>query len=102
MKEMSEAHFAILRRHMADVIGIHTDLLSDELGRAALDENVMAVGREGPRHEVVPAPLAPLPPQDMPLPSGLDNTISQPLIGALISAVPPPRPEEGGLRIGPR
>src|ERR671938_60858 len=44
MKEMGEAHFAILRRHMADVIGIHTDLLSEELGRAALDEKVLEIG----------------------------------------------------------
>jgi protein-L-isoaspartate(D-aspartate) O-methyltransferase len=27
MKPMNEQHFAILRRHMVEVIGIHTDLL---------------------------------------------------------------------------
>src|SRR5215469_3388032 len=36
MKPMSEAHFAILRRHMVDVIGIQVDLASEELGKAAL------------------------------------------------------------------
>ena len=32
MKPMSEAHFAILRRHMVEVIGIQVDLASEELG----------------------------------------------------------------------
>ena len=35
MKPMSEAHFAILRRHMVEVIGIQVDLASEELGKAA-------------------------------------------------------------------
>jgi hypothetical protein len=33
MKPMSEAHFAILRRHMVEVIGIQVDLASEELGK---------------------------------------------------------------------
>ena len=32
MKPMSEAHFAILRRHMVEAIGIQVDLASEELG----------------------------------------------------------------------
>jgi hypothetical protein len=35
MKPMSEAHFAILRRHMVEVIGIQVGLASEELGKAA-------------------------------------------------------------------
>ena len=42
MKPMSEAHFAILRRHMAEAIGIQVDLASEELGKTALDERVLA------------------------------------------------------------
>jgi protein-L-isoaspartate(D-aspartate) O-methyltransferase len=45
MKPMSEAHFAILRRHMVEVIGIQVDLASEELGKAALDERVLAVNQ---------------------------------------------------------
>ena len=57
MKPMSEAHFAILRRHMVEVIGIQVDLASEELGKAALDERVLARDAQGPA-----APLrAPLP-----------------------------------------
>ena len=34
MKPMTDKHLAILRRHMVDVIGIHADLLEEELGKA--------------------------------------------------------------------
>jgi len=52
MKPMSEAHFAILRRHMVEVIGIQVDLASEELGKAALDERVLAAMRNVPRHRL--------------------------------------------------
>ena len=38
MKPMDEGYFAILRRHVVEVIGIQVDLLGEELGKAALDE----------------------------------------------------------------
>jgi hypothetical protein len=43
MKPMNEQHFAILCRHMVEVIGIHTDLLEEELGKAVLDERILTV-----------------------------------------------------------
>jgi protein-L-isoaspartate(D-aspartate) O-methyltransferase len=55
MKPMSEAHFAILRRHMVEVIGIQVDLASEELGKAALDERVLTAMRKVPRHRFVPS-----------------------------------------------
>ena len=54
MKPMSEAHFAILRRHMVEVIGIQVDLASEELGKAALDARVLTAMRKVPRHRFVP------------------------------------------------
>ena len=33
---MKEGHFAILRRHMVEVIGIYGDLAGDKLGKPAL------------------------------------------------------------------
>ena len=57
MKAMNEEHFAILRRHMVEVIAIHADLASDELGMAAFDERVMAAMRRVPRHRFVRTPL---------------------------------------------
>jgi protein-L-isoaspartate(D-aspartate) O-methyltransferase len=80
MKPMSEAHFAILRRHMVEVIEIQVDLASEELGKAALDERVLAAMRKVPRHRFVPSFLAPLAYQDTPI--GFDKTISQPFIVA--------------------
>ena len=38
MKPMDEKHLEILRRHMVEVIGIHTDRLEEELGKAAFAE----------------------------------------------------------------
>jgi protein-L-isoaspartate(D-aspartate) O-methyltransferase len=85
MKPMNEQHFAILRRHMVDVIGIHTDLAEDELGKAALDERILTVMRRIPRHLFVPEALAQLAYQDMPLPIGFEKTISQPFMCALMT-----------------
>jgi protein-L-isoaspartate(D-aspartate) O-methyltransferase len=78
MKPMDDEHFAILRRHMVEVIAIHADLLSEELGRGTLDGRVLAAMLRVPRHLFVPAPLAFLAYQDTVLPIGFDKTISQP------------------------
>jgi protein-L-isoaspartate(D-aspartate) O-methyltransferase len=85
MKPMTEEHLAILRRHMVDVIAIYGDLASDEIGKAAFDERVMAAMRRVPRHKFVPEPLVPHAYQDTPLPIGFDKTISQPFIVALMT-----------------
>ena len=100
MKPMSEAHFAILRRHMVEVIGIQVDLASEELGKAALDERVLAAMRNVPRHRFVPSFLAPLAYQDTPLPIGFDKTISQPFIVALMTDLLDIGAEETVLEIG--
>ena len=55
MKPMSEQHFAILRRHMVELIGMHMDLMSDELGKSPLDERVAVALRDVPRRLFVPA-----------------------------------------------
>ena len=100
MKPMSEQHFAILRRHMVEVIGIHMDLMSDELGRNTLDERVAAALREVPRHLFVPAQLTALAYHDTPLPIGFDKTISQPFVGALMIDLLAPQPGESVLEVG--
>jgi protein-L-isoaspartate(D-aspartate) O-methyltransferase len=100
MKPMSEKHFAILRRHMVEMIAIHAELSSDELGKAALNERVMAALRRVPRHRFVPDPVAPYAYQDMPLPIGFDKTISQPFIVALMTDLLDPQPDDSVLEIG--
>ncbi|MFC4174267.1 protein-L-isoaspartate(D-aspartate) O-methyltransferase [Microvirga sp. GCM10011540] len=100
MKPMNEGHLAILRRHMVEVVAIHTDLASDEIGKATLDERVMEAMRKVPRHLFVPAPLAPYAYQDMPLPIGFDKTISQPFIVGLMTDLLSPQPHETVLEVG--
>jgi protein-L-isoaspartate(D-aspartate) O-methyltransferase len=100
MKGMTEAHFEILRGHMVDVITIHTDLASEELGKAAFDERIMAAMRRVPRHKFVPPPFAPHAYQDTPLPIGFDKTISQPFIVALMTDLLDPQTHEVVLDVG--
>lgn len=100
MKPMDEKHFAILRRHMVEIIGIHTDLIEDELEKSAFDERVMTAMLRVPRHLFVPAPLAPLAYEDRPLPIGFEKTISQPFICALMTDFLAPEPNDVVLEIG--
>jgi protein-L-isoaspartate(D-aspartate) O-methyltransferase len=100
MKPMNESHLAILRRHMVEMIAIHADLASDEIGKAVLDERVMAAMRKVPRHLFVPASLAPYAYQDTPLPIGFDKTISQPFIVALMTDLLSPQSNEKVLEVG--
>jgi protein-L-isoaspartate(D-aspartate) O-methyltransferase len=100
MKPMTEEHLAVLRRHMVELIAIHVELASEELGKAALDERVMAAMQRVPRHRFVPAPVAPYAYDDMPLPIGFDKTISQPFIVALMTDLVAPQPHETVLEIG--
>ena len=100
MKPMTEEHLAILRRHMVEVIAIHVDLMEEELGKAALDERVLAAMRRVPRHLFVPAPFAALAYQDTPLPIGFDKTISQPFMCALMTDLLAPGPHEAVLEVG--
>ena len=100
MKPMNDEHLAVLLRHMVEVIAIHADLASEELGKATLDERVMAAMRRVPRHRFVPARFAPYAYQDMPLPIGFDKTVSQPFIVALMTDLLALQPHEAVLEIG--
>jgi protein-L-isoaspartate(D-aspartate) O-methyltransferase len=100
IKPMNESHLAILRRHMVKMIAIHADLATDEIGRAGLDERVMAAMRKVPRYLFVPAPLAAYAYQDTPLPIGFDKTISQPFIVALMTDLLSPQTNEKGFEVG--
>jgi protein-L-isoaspartate(D-aspartate) O-methyltransferase len=100
MKPMTEAHLAVLRRHMVEAVAIHADLMEEELGKAALDARVVDAMLRVPRHLFVPAPLAALAYQDTPLPIGLDKTISQPFMCALMTDLLAPGPDEAVLEVG--
>ena len=100
MKALTEKHLAIFRRHMVDVIGIHAELSSDEIGKSALDERVLAVMRDVPRHLFVPSPVAPAAYEDTPLPIGFNKTISQPFMVALMTDLLDPQPTDHVLEVG--
>ena len=84
MKAMTEQHLAILRRHMVEIIDMHFDLASEELGKSELGSDLRRALLAVPRHLFVPQQLAAASYQDSPLPIGFDKTISQPFIGALM------------------
>lgn len=104
MKPLGEKHLAILRRHMVEIVDMHFDLSSDEIGRAELDPGVRAALLEVPRHLFVPPSIAGAAYQDTPLPIGFDKTISQPFIGAvmldLLNVLPGAQVLEVGTGLG--
>jgi protein-L-isoaspartate(D-aspartate) O-methyltransferase len=100
MKPMTEVHLAILRRHMVEVIALQADLLSAEIGKAALGERVLEAMRRVRRHLFVPPELAAVAYHDTPLPIGFDKTVSQPFICALMADLLDPQPHEAVLEIG--
>jgi protein-L-isoaspartate(D-aspartate) O-methyltransferase len=100
MKQMNEKHLTIFRRHMVDVIGIHTDLVEEELGKATLEEPILKAMLGIPRHLFVPQTLAHLAYQDMPLPIGFEKTISQPFMCALMTDLLAPERHDTVLEVG--
>src|SRR5215472_11016131 len=100
MKPMNEKHFAILRRHMVEVIGIYTDMMEDELGKPVIDDRVLAAMLRVPRHLFVPEPLAQFAYEDRPLPIGFEKTISQPFMCALMTDLLAPTANDAVLEVG--
>jgi protein-L-isoaspartate(D-aspartate) O-methyltransferase len=84
MKPMTEKHLEILRRHMVEVVDLHFDLASEEIGKDRLDEPLRQALLKVPRHLFVPGQIAGAAYRDTPLPIGFDKTLSQPFIGALM------------------
>ena len=97
---MTEKHFAVLRRHMVEVIEIHADLQEHELGKGVLEERVMTAMLRVPRHLFVPKAIAHLAYQDMPLPIGFEKTISQPYMCALMTDILAPERQDTVLEVG--
>jgi protein-L-isoaspartate(D-aspartate) O-methyltransferase len=100
MKPMSEEHLAVFRRHMVEVVDVHFDLSSEEIGKDVLDGRVREAMLEVPRHMFVPAQLAAVAYHDGPLPIGFDKTISQPFIAALMLDLLGLRGHERVLEVG--
>jgi protein-L-isoaspartate(D-aspartate) O-methyltransferase len=100
MKPMGEQQLALLRRHMVEIVDMHFDLASDELGKDSVDPRLRAALLRVPRHLFVPHQLAVAAYQDTPLPIGFDKTISQPFIGALMLDLLDLSPGQRVLEVG--
>ncbi|HYD38489.1 MAG TPA: protein-L-isoaspartate(D-aspartate) O-methyltransferase [Allosphingosinicella sp.] len=100
MKPMGEQHLALLRRHMVEIIDLHFDLASEELGKDSIDPALRLALLRVPRHLFVPHQLAVAAYQDTPLPIGFDKTISQPFIGALMLDLLDLAPGQRVLEVG--
>ena len=100
MKPLTEQHLAIFRRHMVEIVEMHFDLASDEIGKDAPGPELRRALMDVPRHLFVPTNLAALAYQDSPLPIGFDKTISQPFIGALMLDLLALQPGQRVLEVG--
>jgi protein-L-isoaspartate(D-aspartate) O-methyltransferase len=92
--------FAVLRQDMLAEIAAATLHTSDLIGKATLDERVMAAMGKVPRHEFVPVELQPYAYANVPLPIGFNKTISQPFIVALMTDLLDIDPDDAVLEIG--
>jgi protein-L-isoaspartate(D-aspartate) O-methyltransferase len=97
---MTDKHLAVLRRHMVEIIDMHFDLASDEIGRDTLTPALREALLLVPRHLFVPEQLLIAAYQDTPLPIGFDKTVSQPFIGALMMELLDIAPGARVLEIG--
>src|SRR5262249_26933902 len=97
---MTVKDFEILRRQMLAEIAAGTFHVSDLIGKATLDERVMAAMAKVPRHEFVPVELQPYAYANIPLPIGFEKTISQPFIVALMTDLLDISAEDTVLEIG--
>ncbi len=75
-------------------------LIAPETGRPVLDPSVLAAMRKVPRHRFVPAEQIPNAYLNRPLPIGHGQTISQPLIVALMTDLMQLKPGDTVLEIG--
>ena len=100
MKPMTEQHLAVFRRHMVEVIDMHFELASEEIGKETPDPGLVRALMDVPRHLFVPEQLILMAYQDTPLPIGFDKTVSQPFIGALMLDLLDVQPDARILEVG--
>lgn len=100
MKPLTEQHLALFRRHMVEIIDMHFDLASEELGRSSPNSNLRRALMEVPRHLFVAPQLIGAAYQDTPLPIGFDKTVSQPFMGAAMIELLGLEPNDRVLEVG--
>jgi protein-L-isoaspartate(D-aspartate) O-methyltransferase len=96
----AERDFAAERDAMVDEIAALVGETRDALGKPAFDARVLDALRAVPRHEFVPADQRPFAYRNRPLPIGHGQTISQPYIVALMTALAQVEPGDTVLEVG--
>jgi protein-L-isoaspartate(D-aspartate) O-methyltransferase len=97
---MRPEELAVLQQQMLAEISADTFQARDFVGKASLDDRVMAAMAGVPRHEFVPIELRPLAYANVPLPIGFEKTISQPFIVALMTDLLDVAPADTVLEVG--
>ena len=96
----AEDIFAAPRAEMVELIDYMGWGSDRAVGRAAIDPRVLAVMAEVPRHEFVPEELQRSAYSNQPLPIGYGQTISQPLIVAMMTDLLQLEPDHVVLEVG--
>jgi len=97
---MARDHFEVERQVLLAVIRSQAGHAASVLGKAGLDERVMAAMAKVPRHEFVPVEAQMLAYANAPLPIGHGKTISQPFIVAVMTDLLDVRPGDTVLEVG--
>jgi len=97
---MSVAYFEEQRREMITAIRVIAKHLVAEIGKTALDDQVLRAMANVPRHEFVPLEVQPYAYLNRPLPIGFDKTISQPLMVAVMTDLLELKSDDVVLEIG--
>ena len=92
--------FAADRRALIEEIAAETGYTSSYTGLESLDPRVMAAMKKVPRHEFVLTEERSFAWSNRPLPIGYGQTISQPFIVALMTALLQPEPDDVVLEVG--
>jgi protein-L-isoaspartate(D-aspartate) O-methyltransferase len=88
-------------RQQIDFQGARRQMVEQQIeARGVTDPRVLEAMRRVPRHKYVPAEYRASAYSDRPLPIGLDQTISQPYIVALMTELIQPEPDDRILEIG--
>ncbi|MCU7812664.1 MAG: protein-L-isoaspartate(D-aspartate) O-methyltransferase [Candidatus Thiodiazotropha sp. (ex Notomyrtea botanica)] len=96
----ADDNFPSLRQQMIELIREDVSRTSLYLDKAALDQRVLQVMGEIPRHRFVPQTLRNQAYENRPLPIGHGQTISQPYIVAIMTDLVAPQATDKALEIG--
>ena len=97
---MSVEYFDEQRRQLIAAIRAHTEQVAPQIGKTALDKQVLRAMTKVPRHEFVPAEVQSCAYLDTPLPIGFGKTISQPFMVAVMTDLLELKPDDAVLEIG--